>query len=1584
MSSSLKPPQVSPSARRVVRDAFVELERVLSPADRNSFKSTTLADVRKAAIDIENQLAARQSLRNMRRLMPLFAGLEHYHGAIEILCNGTPFLPWAWAPVKLILQLSSEHVEAFDNIVEAYSRIGETLVRFEVLRQVFEGNDSFQQTLAIFLSDTVKFHKEAYKFVRRSSWKLFFRTSWGRFQRHYNHILDDLKRHEELVDKEANAHNIATVHSMRDEITSWRTESLNKIARDDVEHSNFQYQSILAWLKMSNSVAEQSLIADAIADEIMRFPGTCSWVLKNKKILTWLHDQADGSYLWVKGKPGSGKSVIATQLANFLRQNKAFTMIRHLCSYSYCDSLKYDRVIASLICQLLHDNQDAVAYIYGEYILGKKTASNTVLEQVLISLLSTMSIDPSRPVYIRIILDGLDECDEDTQQRLLTTVNRIISANSSLVIAKVLVSCRDTARLSRSLSKKSTMSLYDETQSLESAITSYTNQKLLSMKHKCDELGLADSDVSDIEAKIVQKADGMFLWARLVLEYLKNSIFFSREEMLEAVDALPRKLSDFYKRVLNQVTNGFEEPSIKKLKLILGWVAFAKRPLRAYELRSALAFSSGKKSVQDAPPESALHECKPLIQRSQDSTYSFIHISVADYLKGSESGFFLELETAKRQQTLACITCLVSISSIFEPGFTPEDRAQRIARGLYGFLPYVMDSWISNLAGLKGESQEREAARATEAIVGLTYELLYTTSSVEESTSTASTSFNSQWLVSPGHILIFRQHPKLRIYISKEMTAREQRDKEILGNNGGAPSQSKIQGISETYESLVQEFLVADYVPGVSKELLQAFKESFGQSAYTCRFSRCQRRSLGFDSAKKRADHERIHSQLLRCTHPGCAYPLPFRDTNGLKAHLQRYHAIERSAPRKAGLNRVRSARASSSAQMNSLSDEAMQLMLLETQNRKRLKLARQEEKEILERQRIRELIKRQSGLGEASDQQHSEQPRQSVLDTSLSLPEEEQRNATPETPILHEQGTTQRFTQAIRVHADELVAQTQNTDENQNGRELDRLDPSWHTGGVPESALTHTRDALQDYQMQLLLLEKHNWKRLWRAMETQRTDPAFIVLEKDMNRYSHLAEQGTEHDAHMFSQFKLENERRTSTASWSQLQLKQMQNSDFIFDVDMDISVNDAKSGELYKKLVVAENNRRISVRSLRDLRALQAKLKNDVSITFTDEMLNVFGKQPCFQEEKDLLESILAENQNRIARKSRSTNVEEHMNGGQVAQPTTVRPGQGFQDFQTQLMLLEQRNLLALRKLSAARKEQQEDMGRVFTGQELAEYGLHIPSEEARRLFTAICQENSSRASRKVAYLTHLADLEEKNKKTLALARQTQDAQAHVVDENSAESSRPSFDRMASRQPGAEMVLPFQDSTFYFNPSSDYPFGGPDEDDDGVSRPVPPPEQNGPVAGQTGNHLRKTQQDVGSKEKFLCDIVNHNGTKCGKSYKRENNLRQHQKKVHEQARDTPDQEDILPSEGQFEGQFLTGTPSPSDFGSRSPELPGRVPSPMTQDLGMHHDMEFSDDMGFGADQELDLFDGFFFGGQQDGGGGHHISTNSWGFHNE
>jgi len=66
------------------------------------------------------------------------------------------------------LQVSSDHLEAFEVILRAYSRIGETLPRFRLLGEVFRDKKEFHQVLAVFYSDILHFHGQAYKFVRRS------------------------------------------------------------------------------------------------------------------------------------------------------------------------------------------------------------------------------------------------------------------------------------------------------------------------------------------------------------------------------------------------------------------------------------------------------------------------------------------------------------------------------------------------------------------------------------------------------------------------------------------------------------------------------------------------------------------------------------------------------------------------------------------------------------------------------------------------------------------------------------------------------------------------------------------------------------------------------------------------------------------------------------------------------------------------------------------------------------------------------------------------------------------------------------------------------------------------------------------------------------------------------------------------------------------------------------------------------------------------------------------------------------------------------------------------------------------------
>jgi len=101
-------PMAAPSAqaRHTLQDAFERFASTVTPDDHRLFRDTQLKDVRDEAMKIERQLRARRMQRNMARLDPFLQGMEHYSKVVEVLCNGTPFLPWIWAPVKLMLMVS--------------------------------------------------------------------------------------------------------------------------------------------------------------------------------------------------------------------------------------------------------------------------------------------------------------------------------------------------------------------------------------------------------------------------------------------------------------------------------------------------------------------------------------------------------------------------------------------------------------------------------------------------------------------------------------------------------------------------------------------------------------------------------------------------------------------------------------------------------------------------------------------------------------------------------------------------------------------------------------------------------------------------------------------------------------------------------------------------------------------------------------------------------------------------------------------------------------------------------------------------------------------------------------------------------------------------------------------------------------------------------------------------------------------------------------------------------------------------------------------------------------------------------------
>ena len=89
--------------RDVIADAFGKLKHSISEEDAHKFASTELKDVWVAVREIDSRQRRRLSAQNMARIEPMLRGIEKYTKIIEVLCNGTPYLPYVWVRTQFLI-----------------------------------------------------------------------------------------------------------------------------------------------------------------------------------------------------------------------------------------------------------------------------------------------------------------------------------------------------------------------------------------------------------------------------------------------------------------------------------------------------------------------------------------------------------------------------------------------------------------------------------------------------------------------------------------------------------------------------------------------------------------------------------------------------------------------------------------------------------------------------------------------------------------------------------------------------------------------------------------------------------------------------------------------------------------------------------------------------------------------------------------------------------------------------------------------------------------------------------------------------------------------------------------------------------------------------------------------------------------------------------------------------------------------------------------------------------------------------------------------------------------------------------------
>ncbi|TGO32628.1 hypothetical protein BHYA_0301g00120 [Botrytis hyacinthi] len=873
------------SPQDIIAGAFERLKSSISQQDAHNFASTELEDVWLAVRQIDSTQRQRQSGQNLRRIEPFLRGVEKYSKIVEILCNGTPYLSFIWAPIKLMLQIASHHRDIFEALISAYVDIGEALPRFDRYQKTFDNNVEFQQSLATVYTNILEFHQRAYKFLRQRAWHVIFLSFWKDFGSRFDSIINSLKKHRDFIDIEAVSFDIVESREsrvkMQDDIQLRQKRELEMVEENEKIAKANRLQHAIAWFTLDGK--NQETEHDRISKK--RHDKTCEWMAGEQQFKSWTENNTEDPCLWLHGKPGSGKSVICSYIIQKIIERPGLTTC-----YYYCDSRSSgnvcQQILATISIQLLRQHHEISTLVANEFVYRGVDCTMTQLRALVPQLLQTVA-------STRIVIDGLDECSKEDQKLILKEL-RTICIGPALQ-CKVLFSSRKEAHIRQKLLKQPYIAL-DSRQEVNQDIQSY-------LKYKVSKLDTSDQELlKRIEITLMEKANGMFLWVRLVLDELK--FCYSDEALERAVMGLPKGLKAAYGRILDRIMDPNNPETARFMAIrILEWMACSYRVLKNYEILDGVALDRSNRTLTSRTRigKRALDLCRPLIEDGPANTVEFVHFSAREYLLDEEYQEklpFLSRESAHLNISFSCIAILNSCDNLIPSNFTEAQRATVVAKGFHGLLTYAIAFWYKHLL----ECFQKHAQLSTELLDQLQSLLRYRkeTISLKDTPDKIGPITESQSLQGLSHfpeikklllgILGFKARSKLHSEaaldkspekISRELCEMDPTHFSAIGHH-----------FQRTIESLLGTNSPTAF-PNIKQMDIEVLRETYGASVFICRYVNCVRNVDGFETSSQRDKHESHHQRRYQCAHLSCAYfTIGFVTRALLNKHNKKYHSL--------------------------------------------------------------------------------------------------------------------------------------------------------------------------------------------------------------------------------------------------------------------------------------------------------------------------------------------------------------------------------------------------------------------------------------------------------------------------------------------------------------------------------------------------------------------------------------------------------------------------------------------------------------------------------------------------------------------
>lgn len=314
---------------------------------------------------------------------------------------------------------------------------------------------------------------------------------------------------------------------------------------------------------------------------------TCQWILTNSQYKRWTRrrqDKPSDRFIWLKGKPGAGKS---TMMKFLLQHNQKELLL----------SKGNDIIIPFFFNARGTALEKTTLGLYRNFLfqlLTKRPEAQTVLDRLLpthewtvpsLESIIEEAVLELENIPLICLIDALDEGDISEVRKMVNFFKDLTQIHRRLLVC---LASRHYPHINIDAGLEIVLEQQPEHQD--------DIKRYLSARLKIGHDPLARRIRSDILAK----ASGVFMWVVLVVDILNQEFDAGRKHTLhERLEQLPKDLHNLFRDILTRDTK-----NVKALLLCIQWILFARRPLAPSELYFAIVSGFEPQHLQNCHDDS--------------------------------------------------------------------------------------------------------------------------------------------------------------------------------------------------------------------------------------------------------------------------------------------------------------------------------------------------------------------------------------------------------------------------------------------------------------------------------------------------------------------------------------------------------------------------------------------------------------------------------------------------------------------------------------------------------------------------------------------------------------------------------------------------------------------------------------------------------------------------------------------------------------------------------------------------------------------------------------------------------------------